>query len=71
MYWRGGKGVEPGSWRGPARVLMIESQNLIWLSHMTRLYRCAPEHVRLLSEDEMQSLSQDDQHTAPAARPLW
>jgi len=61
MYWRGGKGVEPGSWRGPARVLMIESQNLIWLSHMTRLYRCAPEHVRLLSEDEMQSLSQDDQ----------
>ena len=60
MYWRAGKGVEEGSWRGPAKVLMIESQNLVWLSHMTRLYRCAPEHVRVLSEDEAKSLTSED-----------
>ena len=52
--------MNEGSWRGAARVLMVESQNLDWLSHMTRLYRCAPEHVRLLSEDEAKSLSADD-----------
>ena len=60
MYWREGKGVDEGRWRGPAKVLMIESQNLVWLSHMTRLYRCAPEHVRALSEDETKSLTPDD-----------
>eukprot|EP00435_Cladocopium_sp_Y103_P007616 s5467_g2.t1 len=60
MYWREGKGVEEGSWKGPARVLMIENHNLVWLSHLTRLYRCAPEHVRLLSEDEAKSLSSAD-----------
>ena len=25
MYWREGKGVDEGRWRGPAKVLMIES----------------------------------------------
>ena len=63
MYWRAGKGVEPGTWKGPARVLMVEDSNLIWLSHLTRLYRCAPEHVRLLSEDEAKSLSDEDRQS--------
>ena len=30
---------------------MVE-QNAIWVSHMTRLIRVAPEHVRLLSNHE-------------------
>ena len=24
MYWKAGKGVEPGAWHGPAKVLMSE-----------------------------------------------
>eukprot|EP00435_Cladocopium_sp_Y103_P032729 s2065_g8.t1 len=54
MYWRAGKGAAPGTWRGPARIIMTEYPNVIWLTHMSRLYRCAPEHVRALSEREDQ-----------------
>ena len=53
MYWRQGKGAEPGSWYGPARIIMLEHPNTVWISHMTRLYRCAPEHVRSVSSREM------------------
>eukprot|EP00435_Cladocopium_sp_Y103_P069341 s209_g33.t1 len=56
MYWRAGKGNAPGSWRGPARIIMTEYPNVIWLTHMSRLYRCAPEHVRALSEREDQDV---------------
>ena len=52
MYWRDGKGNLPGSWHGPARVLMREDPNVVWLSHLSRLYRCAPEHLRSLSSRE-------------------
>ena len=60
MFWREGKGTESGSWHGPAKVLMVEDRNLLWLSHLTRLYRCAPEHVRPLSEDEARSVTNAD-----------
>ena len=39
---------------------MIEDRNLLWLSHLTRLYRCAPEHVRQLSEDEGRCVTDPD-----------
>ena len=32
---------------------MLEHPNTVWISHMTRLYRCAPEHVRSVSSREM------------------
>ena len=57
MYWRAGKGVEEGSWHGPGKLLMIEGQNLVWISHLTRLFRCAPEHIRKLSTDEARGVS--------------
>ena len=60
MFWREGKGTDKGSWHGPAKILMTEDRNLLWLSHLTRLYRCAPEHVRQLSEDEARSISDTD-----------
>eukprot|EP00435_Cladocopium_sp_Y103_P071338 s690_g37.t1 len=60
MYWKSGKGVEKGAWHGPARVLMTEGRNLVWISHLTRLFRCAPEHVRPLSADEAQSMTDQD-----------
>ena len=50
MVWKDSRSEE-GRWHGPARVLMVE-QNAIWVSHMTRLIRIAPEHVRLLSNHE-------------------
>ena len=62
MYWRSGKGVEEGSWHGPARVLMTEGANLVWISHLTRLYRCAPEHVRHLSQDEDASITPEEKN---------
>lgn len=45
MYWRDGKGNLPLSQHGPARALMKEDPNVLWLSHLRRLYRCAPEHI--------------------------
>eukprot|EP00435_Cladocopium_sp_Y103_P002504 s5108_g1.t1 len=60
MYWKSGKGVEPGAWHGPAKVLMVEGSNLIWISHLTRLFRCAPGHVKCLSDDEERSVSDLD-----------
>ena len=53
MYWKQGKGAEPGSWHGPARIIMIEQPNTVWISHLTRLYRCAPEHIRSVSSREI------------------
>lgn len=60
MFWKSGMGAEPGAWHGLAKVLMVEGNNLVWISHLTRLLRCAPEHVRHLSTDEEQSVSEQD-----------
>ena len=60
MYWKDGKGAEKGAWHGPAKVLMLEGPNLVWISHMTRLFRCAPGHVRLLSTDEARVIQSQD-----------
>ena len=32
MFWKAGKGAEPGSWHGPTKVLMVEGKNLVWPS---------------------------------------
>ena len=52
MFWRPGRGEHPGQWHGPARVIIHESNHVIWISHSSRVYRVAPEHVRSLSERE-------------------
>eukprot|EP00435_Cladocopium_sp_Y103_P057366 s1032_g19.t1 len=52
MFWRPGRGELPGQWHGPARVIIQESNHVIWISHSSRVYRVAPEHVRSLSERE-------------------
>ena len=57
MFWKSGKGAEPGSWHGPARIIMLEHPNTVWISHLTRLYRCAPEHIRSVSSRERDSVS--------------
>jgi hypothetical protein len=52
MFWRPGRGELPGQWHGPARVIIQESNHVVWISHSSRVYRVAPEHVRTLSERE-------------------
>ena len=52
MFWRPGRGEVKGQWIGPARIIIQESDHLIWVSHSSRVYRVAPEHVRSLSERE-------------------
>jgi len=54
MFWRSGKGVKEGNWNGPGRVIARESSNVFWITHLTRLYRCAPEHIRSLSSREQE-----------------
>ena len=65
MFWREGKGALPGSWHGPAKILMREDPNVVWLTHLSRLYRCAPEHLRELSSREAEALPVDSQHGQP------
>ena len=52
MFWRPGRGEHSGQWHGPAKVTIQESQHVVWISHSSRVYRVAPEHVRSLSERE-------------------
>ena len=53
MYWKSGRGVEHGSWNGPAKIIMLEQPNIVWISHLTRLFRCAPEHIRSVTQREL------------------
>ena len=62
MFWRPGRGEAPGHWSGPAQVIIQESTSVVWISHASRVYRVAPEHVRLLSDREInQHLPKMDQ----------
>ena len=55
MFWRPQMGESPGQWFGPARVIVQEGDSIVWISHVSRVYRVAPEHVRCLSEREAQN----------------
>ena len=47
-------------WHGPAKVILSESHQIIWISHLSQLYRCAPEHLRALSERERERIPEMD-----------
>ena len=49
MFWR------KNQWQGPGRVIVQEDPSVIWISHFGHVYRVAPEHVRLLSEREVEN----------------
>ena len=63
MYWRQNR------WCGPGRVIHQEDQHVVWLSHLGRIFRVAPEHVRLLSEREVQSSWKTLQEITPIEPP--
>ena len=45
-------------WRGPARVLLVDMPNIIWLSFRNNIVKASPERIRPASEEETQTLSQ-------------
>ena len=61
MFWRNGLGQVPGRWHGPATVINHENDSVVWISHIGRIYRTAPEHIRSLSLREGQEFL--DSHT--------
>lgn len=70
MYWRQNKTTQKHQWFGPAKVVLTEDRNVTWITHLSRLYRCAPEHLRPVSEREYNDISEDHgQSTAPITLP--
>ena len=51
-YWRKGREAKHGTWRGPGRIIGFYSHNKIWVSHVNKVLRCAPEQLRKMSEEE-------------------
>ena len=68
MFWRHGKIGQQGQWIGPGKVIVSEDQNVVWVTYMSRLYRCAPEHLRAVSERECPSTSSSDDGVANPER---
>ncbi len=51
MVWRK-RGESDGHWQGPMTVVIQESQQVVWVTLLNKLYRVAPEHIRPLSAME-------------------
>jgi hypothetical protein len=52
LCWRrkgGNLRRERGRWYGPARVIQVESRNVVWLVHANQLVRASPEQLRSAS----------------------
>ena len=56
MSWREGTGQSPGFWQGPMKVVVHENQHTIWTTMSSKLFRCAPEHVRPVAAEEAQDI---------------
>ena len=56
MVWKQGNGTLPGQWTGPMKVVVHANSKTIWTTMASKLYRCAPEHVRPVSAYEAQSI---------------
>ena len=54
MIWKP-KGMNEGCWTGPMKVIMQESNQVVWVTMCEKLYRVAPEHIRALSGPEVKN----------------
>ena len=72
MVWKSGNGALPGRWLGPMKVVIHENSKTIWTTMASKLYRCAPEHVRPVSASEAQSIviTPDDPSSSEIAKAL-
>ena len=57
MVWRGGLNA---SWCGPMRVVIHESQQVVWVTQNGRLFRHAPEHIRPVTTIECRMIKDVD-----------
>ena len=48
---------------------MCEAPRVIWVTHVSQLYRCAPEHIRQLSDRESQAVQNDPAKTGETSFP--
>ena len=72
MVWKQGQGALPGNWLGPMKVIVQENHRTVWVTMLSKLYRCAPEHIRPVTAAEAQSivLRPDDNSSSEIARHL-
>lgn len=56
MTWREGLGQNPGFWQGPMKVVVHENQHTSWTTMSSKLFRCAPEHVRPVTAEEAKGI---------------
>ena len=72
MVWKQGNGALPGQWIGPMKVVVHENNKTIWTTMASKLYRCAPEHVRPVTASEAQTivLPPNDPSTSEIAKHL-
>ena len=68
MIWKK-KGEAEGNWIGPTQVLTQESDKVVWVSHGTKLFRIAPEHVRYLSASEEWTQRAETRHVEQGIPP--
>ena len=64
LYWkrvRGNLRAERGRWYGPAQVVTLEQNRVVWLSHGGYLIRASPEHLRPASMREYQALPRNSE----------
>ena len=56
MVWKEGNGQQPGFWQGPMKAGVHENKQTIWVTMPSKLFRCAPEHVRPVTTEEAKSI---------------
>ena len=64
LYWKRARGNDRsirGKWHGPAQVITVEQNKVIWLSHGGYLVRASPQHLRPASLREYRSLPRDSE----------
>lgn len=72
MVWKQRNGTLPSQWIGPMKVVIHENTKTVWTTMASKLFRCAPEHVRPVSAYEAQSIviTPDDQSSSEIARQM-
>ena len=68
LYWRrkgGNLRRERGRWYGPARVVQVESKNVVWVVHANQLVRAMPEQLRSASMREWQAVKDSEEAMVP------
>ena len=72
LYWRKAQAnnrVERGQWRGPAQVISVEANKVVWLSHAGRIVRASPQQLRPASLREYMKLPRDEHGRVVDERP--